>query len=144
MRNHTLINRAWCLDNPGNFKGYGEDLWGLTASYSVNFYNAHKPGNDTGVISPTAAISSIPYTPNESIAVIKNLYYNYGDKTFGKYGFYDAMSPHHEYFPNRYLAIDQGPMIAMIENHRTGLGWKLFMNAPEVIEGLKKLDFTHP
>ena len=54
------------------------------------------------------------------------------------------MSPHHEYFPNRYLAIDQGPMIAMIENHRTGLGWKLFMNAPEVIEGLKKLDFTHP
>ncbi|HAZ24614.1 MAG TPA: beta-glucosidase, partial [Algoriphagus sp.] len=143
-RNHTLINRAWCLDNPGNFKGYGEDLWGLTASYSVNFYNAHKPGNDTGVISPTAAISSIPYTPNESIAVIKNLYYNYGDKTFGKYGFYDAMSPHHEYFPNRYLAIDQGPMIAMIENHRTGLGWKLFMNAPEVIEGLKKLDFTHP
>ncbi|MAN87201.1 MAG: beta-glucosidase [Algoriphagus sp.] len=143
-RNHTLINKAWCLDNPGNFKGYGEDLWGLTASYSVNFYNAHKPGNDTGVISPTAAISSIPYTPNESIAVIKNLYYNYGDKTFGKYGFYDAMSPHHEYFPNRYLAIDQGPMIAMIENHRTGLGWKLFMNAPEVIEGLKKLDFTHP
>ncbi|WP_332911229.1 glucoamylase family protein [Algoriphagus boritolerans] len=80
-RNHTLINRAWCLENPGNFKGYGESLWGLTASYSINFYNAHHPGNDTGVISPTAAVSSIPYTPKESMEVIKNLYYNYGKKS---------------------------------------------------------------
>lgn len=143
-RNHTLINRAWCLENPGQYKGYGEDLWGLTASYSVNFYNAHHPGNDNGVISPTAAVSSIPYTPEESLKVIKNLYYNYGEKVVGKYGFYDAMSPHHDYFPTRYLAIDQGPMVAMIENYRTGLGWKLFMGAPEVQEGLKKLGFTSP
>jgi len=143
-RNQTLINRAWCIENPGDFKGYGESLWGLTASYSINFYNAHHPGNDTGVISPTAAISSIPYTPNESMEVIKNLYYNYGSKVFGKYGFYDAMSPHHDFFPTRYLAIDQGPIVAMIENHRTGLGWELFMGAPEVKEGLTKLGFTSP
>ncbi|MFN3997939.1 glucoamylase family protein [Algoriphagus sp.] len=143
-RNQTLINRAWCIENPGNFKGYGESLWGLTASYSINFYNAHHPGNDTGVISPTAAISSVPYTPKESMEVIKNLYYNYGEKVFGKYGFYDAMSPHHNYFPTRYLAIDQGPMVAMIENYRTGLGWKLFMGAPEVKAGLEKLGFTSP
>ena len=143
-RNHTLINRAWVLENPGNFKGYGESLWGLTASYSINFYNAHFPGNDNGVISPTAAISSIPYTPKESMEVIKNLYYNYGEKVLGKYGFYDAVSPHHDFFPTRYLAIDQGPMVAMIENHRTGLGWKLFMGAPEVKAGLEKLGFNSP
>ncbi|MFC3880517.1 glucoamylase family protein [Algoriphagus namhaensis] len=140
-RNHTLINRAWCINNSGNFEGYGEDLWGLTASYSINFYDAHRPGNDTGVISPTAAVSSIVYTPEESMKVIRNLYENYGEKVFGKYGFYDAMSPHHDFFPQRYLAIDQGPMVTMIENHRSGLGWNLFMAAPEVQVGLDRLGF---
>ena len=141
-QNQTLINRAWCIENPGNFKGYGEDLWGLTASYSINFYNAHRPGNDTGVISPTAALSSIPYTYEESMKVLKNLYLNYGDKVFGRYGFYDAMSPEHNFFPQRYLAIDQGPIVGMIENYRTGLGWKLFMQAPEISDGLEKLGFS--
>lgn len=140
-RNQTLINRAWCINNSGNFEGYGEDLWGLTASYSINFYDAHRPGNDTGVISPTAAVSSIVYTPEESMKVIRNLYENYGEKVFGKYGFYDAMSPHHDFFPQRYLAIDQGPMVTMIENHRSGLGWVLFMAAPEVQVGLDRLGF---
>jgi hypothetical protein len=141
-QNQTLINRAWCIANPGNFKGYGEDLWGLTASYSINGYNAHHPGNDTGVISPTAALSSIPYSYEESMKVLKNLYFNYGDKVFGRYGFYDAMSPEHEFFPKRYLAIDQGPIVGMIENYRTGLGWKLFMQAPEISTGLEKLGFS--
>ncbi|WP_296704725.1 glucoamylase family protein [Algoriphagus sp.] len=140
-RNQTLINRVWCINNSGNFKGYGEDLWGLTASYSINFYDAHRPGNDTGVISPTAAVSSIVYTPEESLKVIRNLYENYGEKVFGKYGFYDAMSPEHDFFPQRYLAIDQGPMVTMIENYRSSLGWNLFMNAPEIEIGLKKLGF---
>ncbi|MCS5489881.1 glucoamylase family protein [Algoriphagus limi] len=139
--NQTLINRAWCIENPGNFEGYGEKLWGLTASYSTDFYHAHRPGDDTGVISPTAAVSSIVYTPKESVEVIRNLYENYGEKVFGPYGFYDAMSPHHDFFPQRYLAIDQGPMVTMIENYRTGLGWRLFMNAPEIQEGLRKLNF---
>lgn len=141
-RNHTLINREWCIQNEGGFKGYGEDLWGLTASYSTVGYSAHKPGNDIGVISPTAALSSYPYTPDESMAVIKNLYYNYGEKVFGRYGFYDALSPEEDWFPQRYLAIDQGPIVAMIENHRSGLGWKLFMEAPEVKDGLEKLGFS--
>ncbi|MBS9522907.1 beta-glucosidase [Litoribacter alkaliphilus] len=140
-RNHTLINRAWCVENPEGFKGYGEDLWGLTASYSVNGYSAHKPGSDLGVITPTAALSSYPYTPEESMEVIKNMYYNYGEKVFGRYGFYDAFSPEENWYPQRYLAIDQGPIVAMIENHRSGLGWNLFMAAPEIQEGLKKLGF---
>ncbi len=142
-RNQTLINRAWCINNSGNFKGYGEELWGLTASYSINFYDAHRPGNDTGVISPTAAVSSIVYTPQESMKVTRNLYENYGDKIFGKYGFYDAMSPQYDFFPQKYLAIDQGPMVTMIENHRTGLGWRLFMGAPEIKVGLDRLGFTY-
>ncbi len=140
--NHTLLNRAWCVRNEGGFKGYGEDLWGLTASYSTVGYSAHHPGNDLGVISPTAALSSIPYTPEESMDVIKNLYYNYGEKVFGKYGFYDALSPEEDWYPQRYLAIDQGPIAAMIENHRTGLGWKLFMAAPEIHQGLEKLGIS--
>lgn len=138
-RNHTLINREWCVQNEGGFKGYGEDLWGLTASYSTVGYSAHHPENDIGVISPTAALSSLPYTPSESMDVIKNLYYNYGEKVFGRYGFYDALSPEENWYPQRYLAIDQGPIVGMIENHRTELGWKLFMAAPEIQQGLEKL-----
>lgn len=134
-----MINREWCIKNEGGFKGYGEDLWGLTASYSTVGYSAHHPENNLGVISPTAALSSIPYTPEESMDVIENLYYNYGEKVFGKYGFYDALSPEEDWYPQRYLAIDQGPIAAMIENHRTGLGWKLFMAAPEIQKGLKRL-----
>lgn len=140
--NQTLINRAWCIENPKKFKGYGENLWGLTASYSINGYDAHRPGNDIGVISPTAAVSSIVYTPEESMKVIRNLYENYGEKVFGPYGFYDAMSPEHNFFPQRYLAIDQGPMVSMIENYRSGLGWKLFMQIPEIQAGLEKLGFS--
>lgn len=143
-RNQTLINRAWCIENPDGHKGYGEDLWGLTASYSTNGYHAHRPGSDLGVISPTAALSSYPYTPEQSLKVLKNLYYNYGEKVFGPYGFYDAMSPKDGYYPKRYLAIDQGPIVAMIENYRTALGWKYFMQAPEVQKGLEKLGFEFP
>lgn len=140
-RNHTLINRAYCIQNPEHHEGYGEDLWGLSASYSVDGYSAHRPGNDLGVISPTAALSSFPYTAEESMKVIKNLYYNYGEKMFGRYGFYDALSVEEDFYPQRYLAIDQGPIVAMIENHRTGLGWELFMGASEIQQGLKKLGF---
>lgn len=141
--NQTLINRAWCIANPGKFKGYGEKLWGLTASYSITGYHAHRPASDNGVISPTAAISSIVYTPKESMEVIRNLYETYGKKVFGPYGFYDAMSPEHNFFPPHYLAIDQGPAVSMLENYRSGLGWKLFMQAPEVQDGLKKLGFSY-
>lgn len=140
--NQTLINRAWCIENPKKFKGYGENLRGLTASYSINGYDAHRPGNDIGVISPTAAVSSIVYTPEESMKVIRNLYENYGEKVFGPHGFYDAMSLEHNFFPQRYLAIDQGPMVSMIENYRSGLGWKLFMQIPEIQAGLEKLGFS--
>jgi hypothetical protein len=133
-KNHTLIN-------PKNFKGYGENCWGLTASYSVNGYAGHSPAHDLGVISPTAALSSFPYTPDESMKVLKYLYHRLGDKVWGEYGFYDAFSEEHDWYIQRYLAIDQGPIVVMMENHRSGLLWDLFMSAPEIKPALEKLGF---
>jgi hypothetical protein len=143
-RNHTLINRQYCIENPKGYKGYGENCWGLTASYSIKGYAAHSPGEDLGVISPTAALSSIPYTPEESMAVMRHLYEDLGDKVWGEFGFYDAFSEQANWYIPRYLAIDQGPIVVMIENYRSGLLWKLFMGAPEVKEGLRKLGFMSP
>jgi hypothetical protein len=140
-RNHTLINRQYCLENPKQYKGYGESCWGLSASYSINGYAAHSPNEDLGVISPTAALSSFPYTPNESMKVVRYLYESLGSKVFGEYGFYDAFSEQNNWYLPRYLAIDQGPIVVMIENHRTGLLWNLFMSAPEVQVAKAKLGF---
>ncbi len=143
-RNHTLINRQYCIENPKGYKGYGEDAWGLTASYSIKGYAAHSPNEDLGVITPTAALSSFPYTPDESMQAMRYFYHKLGDKLFGEYGFYDAYSEHHDWFIPRYLAIDQGPIVVMMENHRSGLLWNLFMGCPEVQAGLKKLGFESP
>ena len=140
-RNHTLINRQYCIENPKNFKGYGENCWGLTASYSPKGYAAHSPNEDLGVISPTAALSSFPYTPDQSMEVVRHLYEDLGDRVFGEFGFYDAFSEEQNWYPKRYLAVDQGPAIVMIENHRTGLLWKLFMSAPEIQKAKSKLGF---
>ncbi|MBS7565747.1 beta-glucosidase [Mucilaginibacter sp. Bleaf8] len=140
VKNHTLIHRAYCIANPKHFKGYGDDCWGLTASYSVNGYAGHSPNEDLGVISPTAALASYPYTPEYSLKMMRHLYEDLGDKVWGKYGFYDAFSETANWYPKRYLGIDQGPIAVMIENGRSGLLWKLFMSSPEVKAGLKKLD----
>jgi hypothetical protein len=142
----AMINFKWCVDNPKHFAGYGENNWGLTASYSVNGYSAHAPDlkNDVGVITPSAAISSFPFTPRQSMAAIRYWYEQMGDRLWGKYGFYDAFSETADWFPRRYLAIDQGPEVVMIENYRSGLLWNLFMGCPEIQEGLKKLDFKSP
>lgn len=145
--NHSKINRAYCVENLKNFKDYGADCWGLTASYSRNNdgsigYNAHSPSNDTGVVSPTAAISSIPYTPDESLKAMRYFYRN-KDKLLGPAGFYDAFSPEYNFWvAEAYLAIDQGPQLIMIENYRSGLLWNLFMQNEDVHAGLDKLGFN--
>lgn len=141
--NHTLINRQYCIENPKGFKDYGENSWGLTAGYSVNFYAAHSPGEDMGVITPTAALSSFPYTPEASMKAMKHFYFDLGDKIFGPYGFYDGFSVHYDWYKPWYLAIDQGPIVVMMENQRSGLLWNLFMSCPEVKTGLDKLGFTY-
>ena len=143
-KNHTLINRAYCLDNPKKFKGYGENCWGLTASDTYNGYNAFSPTNDEGTITPAAALSAFPYTPEYSMKALKHFYYNLGDKIWGEYGFTDAFNETQNWYAKSYLAIDQGPIVAMIENYRSGLIWKLFMSCPEIQHGLKKLGFESP
>lgn len=141
-KNHTLINRAYCIENPKKFKGYGANCWGLTAGDSYKGYVAHCPEDDRGVIQPTAALSSFPYTPEYSMQALKHFYYDLGDKIWGPYGFADGFSETHNWYAKTHLAIDQGPIVVMIENYRTGLIWKLFMNCPEISGGLKKLGFT--
>jgi hypothetical protein len=141
---HVGINRAHCIANPHGHKGYGEDCWGLTASDDPEGYAAHAPDNDNGTISPTAALASFPYAPQEAMQVLRHLLRKHGDKVWGKYGFVDAFNPSRGWYADTFLAIDQGPIVVMIENHRSGLLWKLFMSVPEVQEGLRKLDFTSP
>ena len=143
-RNHTLINREHCVRNPNHFKGYGPDCWGLTASDNFEGYNAHSPDNDLGVISPTAALSSFPYTPEYSMQALKYFYNKKGGMIWGAYGFTDAFSETKNWYATSYLANDEGPIVAMIENYRTGLLWKLFMSCPEIQGGLKKLGFESP
>lgn len=144
--NQVKIDYQYCVENPHKYKGYGPDYWGLTASYTRNpdgtvGYTAHQPINDTGVISPTAAVSSIVYTPKESIAAMRNFYENHSSLLWGPAGFYDAHSQQYNWSVKWYLAIDQGPMAVMLENYRSELLWKLFMNAPEVKQGLINLGF---
>ena len=145
-KNHVLIDYKYCVENPKNWKGYGPNYWGLTAGYTRNKdgsvgYTAHTPINDSGVINPTAALSSFPYTPKESMDFLRFLYQQ-KPEFIGSAGPYDATSINYDnWFTAQYLAIDQGTISPMIENYRTGLIWNLFMNAPEIKQGLKKLDF---
>jgi hypothetical protein len=141
--NQSLINWAYCQANPKKYPGYGPGIWGLTASDNPTGYIAQSPTNDLGVITPTAAISSMPYTPAQSLDALKTDYYFLGDHLWGDYGFYDAFDVSTGWWANSSLAIDEGPIICMIENYRTGLLWNLFMSAPEVQNGLTKLGFTY-
>src|SRR5262249_45617134 len=135
------INYEYCLRNPKGFRGYGANCWGLTASDSLNGYDAHSPTNDLGVITPSAALSSFPYTPVESLAALRHFYHGLGDRIWGDYGLKDAFCEEREWVADSCLAIDQGPIIIMIENHLTGFVWELFMSCPEVQAGLAKLGF---
>ena len=132
------------MANPKNYYGYSENCWGLTASDIQNGYTASSPNNDRGVIAPTAALSSMPYAPENSLKALRFFYYKLGDKLFKEYGFVDAFSLQDQWFASSTLAIDQGPIIIMIENYRSKLLWNLFMSAPEVKTGMKSLGFTSP
>ena len=144
-KNHTLINYNYCKTNPQNYYGYSDSCWGLTASDIPNGgYTASSPTNDVGVIAPTAALASFPYTPTESMQALKFFYYVLGDKIWKQYGFVDAFKLDDPWFANSFLAIDQGPIIVNIENYRTGLLWNLFTSAPEVKSAMLALGFSAP
>ncbi len=142
---HAKINYYYCVTNPLKYNGYSSSCWGLTASDdNISGYSAHSPTNDLGIITPTAAISSLPYTPAESMNALKFFYYTLGDKLWSDYGFVDAFNLSDPWFAGSYLAIDQGPEIVMIENYRSGLLWNLFMSCPEIKTGMKALGFQGP
>jgi hypothetical protein len=142
-RRATLANRAYCIANPQGFAGYTENIWGLTACDGPNGYAARGGpyGLDDGTIAPTAAISSIPFTPTESMAAAQSMYTVYGSQLFGRYGFADAFNVSQNWYDSEYIGIDQGPIIIMIENHRTGRVWKTFMKNATIATGLTRAGF---
>jgi hypothetical protein len=141
---HVQINRAHCIANPGRFEGYGESCWGLTASDDPTGYSSHSPDNDNGTITPTAALASLPYAPAEVLAVLRHLLKRHGTRLWRELGFVDAFCASQSWYADTFLAIDQGPIVIMIENARTGLLWRLFMSVPEVRAGLRRLGFSSP
>ena len=141
---HVRINRAHCIANPHGHPGYGEHCWGLTASDDPFGYVAHAPDLDNGTISPTAAIASLPYAPREVMAVLRHFLAVHGDRIWQRYGFVDAFNEREGWTADTFLAIDQGPIVVMLENHRSGLLWNLFMRVPEVQTGLRRLGFSSP
>lgn len=141
---HVRINHAHCMVNPNKFKGYGETCWGLTASDDAFGYGAHAPDNDNGTISPTAALASLPYAPKEVMAALRHFLTEHGELIWKRYGFVDAFSVQDNWTADTFLAIDQGPIVVMMENYRSGLLWKLFMGIPEIQNGLRKLGFSSP
>jgi hypothetical protein len=142
--NHARINYAYCVRNPHHYRGYGSDCWGLTAGDTPGGYAAHAPDNDRGVITPAAALASFPYAPQEAMAALRHFYQDLGDRIWGRFGFVDGFSQQQDWYADTFLAIDQGPIIVMIENYRSGLLWKLFMGIPEIQSGLRKLGFQSP
>ena len=142
VRAHAAINRAHCIANPHGHAGYGPACWGLTASDSPGGYSAHSPTNDLGVITPTAAVASLPYLPEASMAALRHFVEDRGETLWGPFGLVDAFHPGTGWVAPGTLAIDQGPIVVMIENHRSGLLWDLLMRAPEVRDGLARLGFT--
>ncbi|MDE3115015.1 MAG: beta-glucosidase [Pseudomonadota bacterium] len=141
---HVRINHAHCVANPHGHPGYGASCWGLTASDDPDGYAAHAPDCDNGTISPTAALASLPYAPARVMLALRHFLTHYGDRIWRDYGFVDAFCERRNWFADTHLAIDQGPIVVMMENHRSGLLWKLFMSVPEVRDGLRRLDFTSP
>jgi hypothetical protein len=135
------INRAYCVENPRGFAGYGPDTWGLSAG--INSGGGRPlPRDDNGTISVMAALASMPYTPNESLAALKHYYRDLGDRIWGIYGFHDGFNETQHWYEEAYMALNQAPIAVMIENHRTGLLWKLFMANPEIQPALDAIGFV--
>jgi hypothetical protein len=180
-RRAVLAQRAYAIDNPGDWTGYGENVWGLTAcdgpanataevgdtTRRFHMYWARgaslkgsqfKGVRDDGTIAPTAAGGSIPFAPEITVRALQTMKQRYGDHLWGEYGFRDAFNPTFAetglepekgrvvegvgWFDDGYLGIDQGPIVAMIENHRSGMIWKLMRQNPHIRRGLKRAGFT--
>jgi len=140
-RHIAEINRAYCIANPKKFDGYGPDAWGLTAGFGPNGYMTPAPDqwNDEGTIALTGALSSFPYTPEASMAAFKHFYRDLGAELWGIYGPRDNYNPGQQWLAFHYMGLNQAPIVAMVENYRSGVLWRSFMSNPEIGVMLKKL-----
>lgn len=143
-RNLAMINRAYCVENPGHHKGYGPDSWGLTASDGPRGYVPHAPvaNDDTGTMTPTGALASFPYTPEASMAALKHFYRDLGGRLWGIYGPRDAFDLDQNWIAPIYMGLNQAPITVMVENYRSGLLWKLFMSNTEIRPALDRIGFV--
>jgi len=141
----TLANREFCIDQKKNYKTYDEDIWGLTACDGPGGYKAYgaKPGHahHDGTVAPTAAGGSIVFTPELSIRALRAMYDRYRDRLWGRYGFADAFNVDKNWFSREVIGIDQGTMLLMIENYRTGLIWRYVMQNPEIQKAMDAVGF---
>ena len=140
-RQLALINRAYCMDNPRGFVGYGADCWGLSAGIN-NGGGKPQPRSDNGTICCSAALGCYPYTPDESQAALMHLYHDLGRKIWGVYGFHDGFNQTENWFDECYMGLNQAQIVVGIENQRTGLAWKLFMSNPEIGPMLDAIGFV--
>ncbi|HEY1448654.1 MAG TPA: glucoamylase family protein, partial [Caulobacteraceae bacterium] len=172
-RRATYAQRAYAIANPGGWKGYGENIWGLTACdgpgpvrhlyrgqmRQFRGYAARGPGpRDDGTLAPTAALGSIAFAPEICAPAALAMKRQYGDYILGPYGFIDAFNPSFDFDDAQprigrripgvgwigpdYLGIDQGPILAMMENWRSGLIWKVMRRNPHIVRGLRRAGFA--
>ena len=140
-RNLALINRAYCIENPRHFKGYGSDCWGLSAGINSGG-GMPQPNADNGTICCSAALGEFPYTPVESMKALKHFYRDLGARTWGIYGFYDGFNESQSWFQPVWMGLNQAQIVAMIENYRTGLLWRKFMSNAEIQPALNSIGFS--
>lgn len=143
-RRATLAQRQYCTVNPFAFQGYGANHWGITAGDGPTGYNARgapPAQNDNGTITPTAVASSLPFAPDEVVACLQNIYATYRDELWGPYGFRDGFNESVDWFATDYIGIDQGPIVMMIENYRTGSTWNRILQDPDIQAGLIQAGF---
>ncbi|MCL4181507.1 MAG: Tat pathway signal protein [Verrucomicrobia bacterium] len=149
-RRATLAQRAYCIANPGGFPGYGAEVWGLTACDgpgSTGFFayiarGAPPAENDDGTIAPTAVGGSLPFAPEYCLPTLRHFYDRYRTRLWTGYGFRDAFNLTADWWGPDVLGIDQGPILIMAENHRTGSVWRRFMREPIVHRGLAAAGFA--
>jgi len=139
-RNLALINRAYCIANPNKRLGFGENCWGLSAGVNSGGGKPN-PREENGTINCMASLASFPYTPQESMAALKHFYHEHGNKLWGIYGFLDGFNLTENWFENVNMALNQAPIVVMIENYRTGLIWKMFMANEEIGPMLERVGF---
>ena len=136
----ALIQHAYAIDNPLKFVGYGDDCWGRSAGINSGGGRA-LPRDDNGKINVMASLASMPYTPKESMAALRHFYRDLGPKIWGVYGFHDGFNETENWFDEDYMALNQAPIVVMIENYRSGLVWKNFMANPEIKPALDAIGF---